>query len=96
MMMSAVHPWLMSLRDNILKAKTVSRPQPYSASASTEWMVDKVPEHKIEEKKSWIRGHGGGPPRPMPASTARSSTGYVRVGTGNLVPIQQRHHSGLP
>ncbi|KAK3934510.1 hypothetical protein QBC46DRAFT_368162 [Diplogelasinospora grovesii] len=67
---SAVHPWLMSLRGDILEAKTVARPQPYSALASTEWMVDKGPEHKIEEKESWIREHGGGPPRTMTASTA--------------------------
>ena len=70
MIMSAVHPWLMSLREDILKAKTVARPQPYSALALTEWVVNKGPEHKIEEKESLIREHGGGPPRTIPASTA--------------------------
>lgn len=70
MILSAVHPWLMSLRGDILKAKTVARPQSYSALAPIEWMVDKGPEHQITDKESWIREHGGGPPRPMPASTA--------------------------
>lgn len=70
MIISAVHPWLMSLREDILKAKTVARPQPYSALALNEWMVKGGPEHKMEEKDSWIREHGGGPPRTMPSSTA--------------------------
>jgi hypothetical protein len=60
----------MSLRGDILKAKPVARPQPYSASAPIEWMVNKGPEHKIEAKESWIQEHGGGQHRPMPASTA--------------------------
>ncbi|KAL8366066.1 hypothetical protein RB595_004716 [Gaeumannomyces hyphopodioides] len=67
---SAVHPWLMGLRANILLAKTVAKPQPYPGSASVAWMVDKGPEHKVEEKQSWIQAHGGGPARPIPASTA--------------------------
>jgi hypothetical protein len=70
MTMSAVHPWLMSLRDDILEAKTVARPQPYPVSDVFEWMVNQGPEHTIEEKKGWIREHGGGPRLPMPASTA--------------------------
>lgn len=65
-----MHPWLMSLRPDILLAKTVARPQPYPASVAMAWMVDNGPEHKLEEKQSWIQGHGGGPPRPIPASTA--------------------------
>lgn len=69
-MTSAVHPWLMSLRGDILKAKTVARPQPYPASAPTKWMVDRGSEHKIEVQESWVREHGGGPPRVVPASTA--------------------------
>jgi hypothetical protein len=60
----------MSLRGDILDAKTVARPQPYFASAGTKWMVDKGPEHRIEVKESWVREHGGGPPRTIPASTA--------------------------
>lgn len=68
MMMSAVHPWLMSFREDILKAKTVARPLPYSALVPTVWMVSKGPEHKIEEKEKWIRENGGGPPHTMPAS----------------------------
>ncbi|OBT71815.1 hypothetical protein VF21_09378 [Pseudogymnoascus sp. 05NY08] len=67
---SAVHPWLMSLCGDILKAKTVARPQPYNALASTEWMVENGPELKIEEKGSWIWELGGGPPCTMPPSTA--------------------------
>lgn len=67
--MTAVHPWLMGLRPEILLAKTVSQPQPYPGSAEMSWMVDRGPEHKVEEKQSWIQDHGGGPPRPVPAST---------------------------
>lgn len=50
----------MSLRPDILKAKTVARPLPYFASVPAEWMVGEGPEHRIEEKKSWIEWHGGG------------------------------------
>ncbi|OBT82859.1 hypothetical protein VE02_08560 [Pseudogymnoascus sp. 03VT05] len=67
---SAVHPWLMNLREDILKAKTVARPQPYNALAPTEWMVKNGPELEIEEKEGWIWEHGGGPPHTMPTSTA--------------------------
>ncbi|KAH6658186.1 hypothetical protein BKA67DRAFT_689361 [Truncatella angustata] len=67
---SAVHPWLVSLRDDVLRAKTVARFQAYSVSARTEWMVDKGPDHKIEEKQSWIEKHRSGPPRMIPGSTA--------------------------
>jgi hypothetical protein len=64
-----VHPWLISLREDVLKRKTVARPQPYSALglADLKWMVDEGPEHKIEEKQSWIQEHS--PPRPMTASS---------------------------
>jgi hypothetical protein len=69
--MPAVHPWLMSLRHDILKAKTVARPLPYFASVPAEWMVGEGPEHRIEEKKSWIEWHGGGRLHPLgPASAA--------------------------
>lgn len=68
--MTAVHPWLMGLRPEILLAKTVARPQPYPGSAGMAWMVDEGPEHKVEEKQSWIQRHGGGAPRPVPSSTA--------------------------
>jgi hypothetical protein len=68
MMILAVHLWLMSLREDILKAKTTSRGQPYSTLASTEWMVSMGPEHMIDEKARWIRRHGGGSPRPIPAA----------------------------
>ncbi|KAI9643834.1 hypothetical protein NHQ30_007185 [Ciborinia camelliae] len=82
---SAVHPWLMSLRKDILKAKAVARPQPYSASAPTEWMVNKGPEHKIEEKEGWIRDHGGGLARTMPASTD-AILNRIRASSTRLVP----------
>ncbi|KAK3933468.1 hypothetical protein QBC46DRAFT_402156 [Diplogelasinospora grovesii] len=65
---SAVHPWLMSLREDILKAKMLSIYEPYSVVASTEWMVDEGPEHMIMEKKRWIQEHGGGPPQVLSAS----------------------------
>lgn len=68
--MVAAHPWLMGLRPEILLAKTVAQPQPYPGSAGMAWMVDKGPEHKVEEKHSWIQVHRGGPSRPVPASTA--------------------------
>ncbi|OBR12818.1 LysM domain-containing protein [Colletotrichum higginsianum IMI 349063] len=67
---SAVHPWLMGLRPEILLAKTVAQPEPQPGSAGMAWMVDQGPEHKVEAKQSWIQAHGGGPPRPIPASTA--------------------------
>ncbi|KAL3424026.1 hypothetical protein PVAG01_03307 [Phlyctema vagabunda] len=73
----AVHPWLMSLREDILKAKTISRAGPYPASASKEWMVCQGawgPDIHVEEKESWLRKHGDGSgsglPRPVPGSTA--------------------------
>lgn len=65
-----MHPWLMSLRPDILLSKTIARPQPYPMAAGMAWMVSEGPEHKVEEKESWVQAHGGGPPRPMPASTA--------------------------
>lgn len=68
--MTVVYPWLMGLRPEILLAKTVAQPQPYPGSAEMAWMVDKGPEHKVEEKQSWIQAHGGDSPRPIPASTA--------------------------
>ncbi|KAK1590376.1 uncharacterized protein LY79DRAFT_555156 [Colletotrichum navitas] len=67
---SAVHPWLMALRPEILLAKTVAQPEPYPGAAEMAWMVDQGPEHKVEAKQSWIQAHGGGPQRPIPASTA--------------------------
>lgn len=68
---SAVHPWLKSLRSEIMKAKEVQRPLAYSTELPYEWMVDVVegPSNKIEEKKKWVQDHGGGPRRehPLPA-----------------------------
>jgi len=61
-----MHPWLMSLRPDILLAKTVARPYAYPGLGEFEWMVDQGPEHQLEEKKEWVRAHG--PPPPVPAS----------------------------
>ncbi len=68
MMMPAVHPWLISLRDDILKAKTALLYDP--ASLPTDWMVGQGPNHMIREKKAWIQRHGGGPPRVLSPSSA--------------------------
>lgn len=64
---SAVRPWLMSLRGDLVKAKTVSSAHPFSTVVSFDWRVERRPEHRIEEKKSWVRCHAGGPPLPLPA-----------------------------
>lgn len=66
----------MGLRPEILLAKTVAGPQTYPGSAGMSWMVDygpghsNGPQHRVQEKQAWIQAHGGGPPRPVPASTA--------------------------
>jgi hypothetical protein len=64
----AVHPWLMSLRGDILKAKTIILG--YPSSMPTEFMVKSGPEFMmIEEKEHWIQGMRGGPrPSTIPAS----------------------------
>ncbi|TFB05930.1 hypothetical protein CCMA1212_001368 [Trichoderma ghanense] len=70
---SAVHPWLMGLRGDILRAKAVARPQPYGESVvnTTSWMVSNLiaPKHEIMTKETWIEMHR--PPRPMDATTYR-------------------------
>jgi hypothetical protein len=55
--MSAVHPWLMSLRDDIFQAKLVARPQPYFAWQE-KWMVSEGPEHEIQIKEDWLQERG--------------------------------------
>jgi hypothetical protein len=60
MIVSAVHPWLMSLRGDILKAKTVMLG--YSPSLPTEFMVIIGPNMMIKEKEDWIRRLRGDPP----------------------------------
>lgn len=64
----AVHPWLKSLRSEIMKAKEVARPLAYNTKLPYEWMVDvfEGPFNKIEEKKDWVQSHGGGPRREHP------------------------------
>jgi len=68
MIVSAVHPWLMSLRGDILKAKTIALG--YPPSLPTEFMVKNGPERMmIEDKEHWIREMRGGPwPSTLPAS----------------------------
>ncbi|KAL7906379.1 hypothetical protein GGI35DRAFT_482544 [Trichoderma velutinum] len=65
---SVVHPWLMSLRRDIIRAKAVARPVPY---AEFEWMVSNLtaPQHEIMTKEFWIEMHR--PPRPMDAATLK-------------------------
>ena len=77
---SAVHPWLMGLRADILRAKTVSRLYSWAAD-TTEWMVYNrlAPQPEIVTKEYWIERHS--PPRPMDASTLR---------------IVQRIRAGIP
>lgn len=66
--MTAVHPWLMGLRSEILLAKSVAQYLTYPESAGMAWMVDGGPEHMLEEKQSWIERHR--PPSPPSPSTA--------------------------
>ncbi|OBT65800.1 hypothetical protein VE03_03314 [Pseudogymnoascus sp. 23342-1-I1] len=67
---SAVHPWLMSLREDILKAMTNFLG--YPPSLPTEFMVSKGPDMLwIEDKERWLQWNGGSPkpPRfPIPPS----------------------------
>ncbi|KAK4207872.1 LysM domain-protein [Rhypophila decipiens] len=52
---SAVHTWLMSLRDDLLLSKTVARPVPYGRPEVFEWMVDRGMGHlRLEEKRDWV------------------------------------------
>jgi hypothetical protein len=66
MAVSAVHPWLMSLREDILKAKTTALG--YPRSMPTEFLVENGPDMMIEDKQHWIRRvRGDPPPIPIPA-----------------------------
>ncbi|KAL6822866.1 hypothetical protein J3E69DRAFT_382000 [Trichoderma sp. SZMC 28015] len=68
----AVHPWLMGLRGDIIRAKAVARPMPYFESGvNIEWMVSNLtaPQHEIMAKEFWTEMHR--PPRPMDAATSR-------------------------
>lgn len=68
MIVSAVHPWLMSLREDILKAMSLFLG--YPQSLPTEFMVTGGPDILwIDDKEDWIRRIVGGPPRhPIPVS----------------------------
>lgn len=70
--MVAVHPWLMSLRPDILSSKTCARPSAYPASmvVSMVWMVEYRPDSnlRLEGKQTWMERHS--PRGPIPASTA--------------------------
>ncbi|KAI1810626.1 hypothetical protein GGS20DRAFT_166769 [Poronia punctata] len=65
----AVHPWLMGMRDDLAKAKTVARWEAFPES--TRWMVNYHgltsssrggEDNVLVEREKWIREHG--PPRP--------------------------------
>ncbi|KAL6895284.1 hypothetical protein HDV57DRAFT_3182 [Trichoderma longibrachiatum] len=69
---SAVHPWLMGLRGDIIRAKAIARPVPYGDSgANTDWIISNLtaPQHQILAKDLWVEMHR--PPRPMDAATSR-------------------------
>ncbi|KAH8194090.1 hypothetical protein TruAng_011740 [Truncatella angustata] len=64
----AVHPWLMSLRDDIVRAKSVARTGGFPSR--TRYMVTQGPRHVIEERGMWMDRHGAGraqPPMPISA-----------------------------
>ncbi|WPH03970.1 Hypothetical protein R9X50_00685300 [Acrodontium crateriforme] len=53
---SAVHPWLMSLRDDFLRYATVARPGYYVRSVhNTKWMIGEGPDHEIFTEETWRR-----------------------------------------
>ncbi|KAH8170111.1 hypothetical protein LIA77_10655 [Sarocladium implicatum] len=69
---SVVHPWLVGVREDILRAKKIARPSPHGGSVpDNEWMVSCLtgPDHEIMAKDAWLDRHRG--PRPMDASKAR-------------------------
>ncbi|KFY06764.1 hypothetical protein V492_07764 [Pseudogymnoascus sp. VKM F-4246] len=65
---SAVHPWLMSMREDILKATMLFLGNP--RSPPTDFMVKHTPQTTfLEEKEDWVRRVGRGPPKyPIPPS----------------------------
>ncbi|KFY40094.1 hypothetical protein V494_03650 [Pseudogymnoascus sp. VKM F-4513 (FW-928)] len=65
---SAVHPWLMSMREDILKATMLFLGNP--RSPPTDFMVKHTPQTiSLEEKEDWVRRVGRGPPKyPMSPS----------------------------
>ncbi|KAI1153196.1 hypothetical protein F4825DRAFT_461347 [Nemania diffusa] len=66
----AVHPWRMSMRDDLAKAKTVARREAFPGSTSSRGGE----ENALVEREKWIREHG--PPRP--ADEARLMIGYTQ------------------
>ncbi|KAH7014558.1 uncharacterized protein B0I36DRAFT_338889 [Microdochium trichocladiopsis] len=52
---STVHPWLMSMRDDIWKAKKVERATAEPDAASLEWMVVYGPQHETMLKSWYVR-----------------------------------------
>jgi hypothetical protein len=66
MIVLAVHPWLMSLREDILQAKKVALW--YPSSLPIKFLVKNGPNMMIEDKEYWIRRiHGDPPDHPVPA-----------------------------
>jgi hypothetical protein len=69
MIVSAVHPWLMSLREDILKAKTIALGYPLSLPTEFMVMTNRPDRLMIEDKEGWIQRMGGGSkPNTVPAS----------------------------
>ncbi|KAK3486963.1 uncharacterized protein B0T23DRAFT_407838 [Neurospora hispaniola] len=71
---SAVHPWVMSMRGDILRAKDLSYENAHIPAEEYEWMV-KVKYHCVEpleiwEKRDWVESHSPPGPRrhPLPPS----------------------------
>ena len=63
----AVHPWLMSLREDIIQAMVVIDPGPITTpeDAPTEqWMVGMqfVPDIHIDTRRGWLEAHTPIPP----------------------------------
>ncbi|TPX15622.1 uncharacterized protein E0L32_004320 [Thyridium curvatum] len=68
----AVHPWLMSMHADIVSADSLAQMRPMPPAAPpTELMVGEGPKHRMVEKISWLRKHGGGPPLPPAAQASR-------------------------
>ncbi|KAH8674213.1 hypothetical protein BX600DRAFT_457200 [Xylariales sp. PMI_506] len=57
---NVIHPWLMSLSHDILKAKMVTDPSSNPTLVTNKWMVT-IGEHiRVDERERWIQQYGGG------------------------------------
>ncbi|KAK1778529.1 hypothetical protein QBC45DRAFT_376655 [Copromyces sp. CBS 386.78] len=96
---SAVHPWLMSLRGDIFKAKIVSRQMPYYGDSPEKdtWMVD-LRLHcsnplEIDEKREWVRSHSRRTHGPLTASDAKM---LERIRADMAEKRAMRNEGGIP